>query len=301
MRRCAAFALLAIATCMIFAVSSVPAFAGWPGEPVFEKYDASGARLWARPRPFDEGAGPFAIDRAGRIYMITAKGYEVRTPDYVLIRKVDIKGTYGGDDVAIGSKGYVYVADRDAHRVQVFTSTGKFVRTFGHKGTTKGHFKWPILVECDRAGNVFVVDDTGRIQKFSSTGKHKRTFGGHGTGNGKFPLQATDIDVDAAGNVYTSEAAFEESDPSPNRVQKFSNSGTFVRSWPVGGASIVCDPVSGFWTSNWDAVRRYSATGVLEQTFTGAAGTEYPSGGGSPWFLDVDSLGNFYVMSFAAG
>ena len=46
-------------------------------------------------------------------------------------------------DIAIDSQGLVYVADTFNHRIQKFTSNGKFVAQFGSEGSGPGQLKGP--------------------------------------------------------------------------------------------------------------------------------------------------------------
>ena len=61
---------------------------------------------------------------------------------------------------------YVYVCDIALHNVSVFTTIdGKFVTSFGRKGTEDGKFNEPFGVNVDRDGYVYVCDGD-RVQVF---------------------------------------------------------------------------------------------------------------------------------------
>lgn len=88
-------------------------------------------------------------------------------------------------------------------------------------------------IAVDSNGNVFVVDRfNNRVQKFTNNGRFVAKWGTNGgtggpdyiinsgSGDGDFFLPIG-ITVDPAGNVYVT-------DSSNNRVQKFSNNGTFI-------------------------------------------------------------------------
>ncbi len=49
-------------------------------------------------------------------------------------------------DIACEKTGKVYVADRDNHRIQVFTAEGKFLRMFGRHGYGRGELYCPISI-----------------------------------------------------------------------------------------------------------------------------------------------------------
>jgi sugar lactone lactonase YvrE len=113
----------------------------------------------------------------------TAKGGEMHTPE----------------GVATDGSGNVYVADALNDRVQVFSSTGTFIRAWGvgvngggafgvctvaancaigSSGGLGGEMFFPIALTADSSGNVYVADYANdRVQKFSSSGTWDRAWG----------------------------------------------------------------------------------------------------------------------------
>ena len=81
-----------------------------------------------------------------------------------------------------GASNYVYVADKDNHRIQKFDSNGTFVAKWGSKGSDHGQFDRPESLCIDRQkGSIFVVESKNhRIQLFviprSDTCIRKGTF-----------------------------------------------------------------------------------------------------------------------------
>jgi sugar lactone lactonase YvrE len=75
--------------------------------------------------------------------------------------------------LAVGPDGNVYVTDNGNHRVQVFSSIGRFIRQFG------GPDFLPESIAVDPQGNVFVADDSDKsVSKFSPSGQRVWSFGG---------------------------------------------------------------------------------------------------------------------------
>jgi hypothetical protein len=75
--------------------------------------------------------------------------------------------------------GDIYVAEKGNQRVQVFSSTGAFVSTFGATGSGPGQFSEPTSVAVDPAtGNVYVEDFLNyRVQEFTASGEFILMFG----------------------------------------------------------------------------------------------------------------------------
>lgn len=121
--------------------------------------------------------------------------------------------------IATDSKGNVWVADSGNGRIQVFDSSGKYVRQF-----SKGKFPLvePTDVALDAKGDAWVVDSKGpRIVKFDSEGKFLSEFGESGTGNGQLSLPNS-IAVDSKGNLWVSDAG-------NKRIQEFNSEGKYIR------------------------------------------------------------------------
>lgn len=147
---------------------------------------------------------------------------------YAFSRKWGSYGTGDGEfqypfGVATDSLGNVYVVDNQNSRIQKFTSTGTFMRSWGIPGQGDGEFVWPVGIAVDYSGNVYVSDAGCRIEKFGSSGTFFRSWGSCGSGDGEF-RGAMGVAVDSSGFVYATDA-------DNHRVQKFTNTGTFVTKW----------------------------------------------------------------------
>ena len=131
--------------------------------------------------------------------------------------------------VAVDGSGNVYVADRWNHRIQKFSSSGKFLAKWGTNGFGDGQFEQPTGIAVDGSGNVYIAGhDNHRIQKFSSSGVFLAKWGTRGSRDGQFHSPAA-VAVDGSGNVYVS-------DGFNHRIQKFSSSGTFLAKWGTKGS-----------------------------------------------------------------
>jgi tripartite motif-containing protein 71 len=149
--------------------------------------------------------------------------------------------------VATDTAGNVYVSERDNERIQVFDSSGTFLRMWGWgvdtganafqvctsscqagiEGSGAGQFDNPFDVEVGPNGNVYVAEGANdRIQRFTAAGALLGGWGTSGTDEGEFVLPGA-LGTDPTGNVYVADAG-------NDRIQKFTSVGSFVRTWGWG-------------------------------------------------------------------
>lgn len=128
--------------------------------------------------------------------------------------------------IAADAAGNIYVSDTGNNRIQKFDSTGVYI--------TEWFVNTPAGVAIDSSGNVLVMEQgTLLVRKFTNTGTPLLAWGGGpGTGNGQFggvPNGPIGLAVDANDNVYAV-------DTDNNRVQIFTNNGTYLTQFGTPGA-----------------------------------------------------------------
>lgn len=134
--------------------------------------------------------------------------------------------------IATGSGG-VYVGEvasgsSSPTKVLHFTEAGEFVSRFD------ATFTHILGIQCDSAGNVYVLDrGDARVKVYSPTGTFLRQWGGVGTDDGLFTF-GTNNGVNMLG-IGTGDEVF-VCDPGNSRVQVFSAAGAFLRKWGDPGA-----------------------------------------------------------------
>jgi sugar lactone lactonase YvrE len=143
------------------------------------------------------GAGMFVsphglyVDRDDNVWVTDfrgkpGKGHQVFkfSPDGKLLLtlgKAGITGT-GPDtfnapsNTLVAPNGDIFVADGHGGdtnaRIVKFDKNGKFIKAWGHKGTTPGEFQTPHMLAMDSAGRLFVADrENSRIQIFDQDGQ----------------------------------------------------------------------------------------------------------------------------------
>jgi DNA-binding beta-propeller fold protein YncE/ABC-type molybdate transport system permease subunit len=117
------------------------------------------------------------------------------------------------EGLCVDSHDRVYVADSCNHRIQVFTSDGKFLRTYGKPGSGPGELSYPYDICVDAAGRQYVCEfGNSRIQVFDAQDHPLEIIGGPGCAPGQFS-NPWGVALDSAGNLYVA-------DSQNHRVQK---------------------------------------------------------------------------------
>ena len=144
------------------------------------------------------GAGMFVfphgitVDKDGNIWVTDGQGKDGKgqqvfkfSPDGKVLMTLGKAGVAGdGPDtfnqpsaVAIAPNGDIFVADGHGGdtnaRIVKFTKDGKFIKTWGKKGTAPGEFDIPHCAVFDSKGRLFVCDrNNNRIQIFDQDGNY---------------------------------------------------------------------------------------------------------------------------------
>jgi DNA-binding beta-propeller fold protein YncE/ABC-type spermidine/putrescine transport system permease subunit II len=128
-------------------------------------------------------------------------------------------GTGPGDfnrpeGLCVDNQDLLYVADSCNHRIQVFSSDGKYLRRYGKPGKGSGELSYPYDICVDSLGRQYVCEfGNGRIQVFDAHDHPLEIIGGPGAEPGRFS-NPWGVALDSAGNLYVA-------DSQNHRVQKF--------------------------------------------------------------------------------
>jgi DNA-binding beta-propeller fold protein YncE len=98
-------------------------------------------------------------------------------------------------DVSVSAEGQIYVVDGVNNMIKIFDRNGKFVSSFGKKGSRDSEFNSPLGIDVDRHGKVYIADSGNhRLQIFDRRGnfiaKIEIPF------NNDHPADPTDVAVD---------------------------------------------------------------------------------------------------------
>ena len=174
----------------------------------------------------------------------------------VILRQWGIKGVSGNSQfqfpfaVSVNPfTGSVYVVDVGNNRIQKFTNSGTFIRSWGtycvistgigcidedaagQLGSGDGQFQYPfgVAINSFDGGHVYVADTYNqRVQEFTNLGVFVRQWGTFGTGPGAFQYPFGIATNPSNNHVYVA-------DTYNQRIQEFTNLGVFVRQWGTFG------------------------------------------------------------------
>ena len=164
----------------------------------------------SRPGQFSFPYG-VAFDRAGRLFVADDMNQRVvrlgPAPSYKYKARWGSYGTGPGQLAfprAIATDAYdlVYVTNTGNDRIDVFTRSGRLVRSFGSSGRASGQFNGPVGVASDASGIRGVADSiNGRVQFLNADGSIATVWGSPNPGP-TIILRPVAVAYDQTGNAY---------------------------------------------------------------------------------------------------
>jgi NHL repeat len=138
-----------------------------------------------------------------------------------------------------------------------------------------------------------------RIVKYNANGEYVTEWGELGKGPGQFDL-VHGVAVDRQRRVYVA-------DRTNNRIQVFTENGTFVEQWPdiTDPVGVYIDELEAVWviSAALNRILKYSRDGALQYYWGAYGGTRGGFAGGlsRPHQIDVDQEGNVYIANWDGG
>lgn len=170
-----------------------------------------------------------AVDSRGRVYALqrTDPPVTVFEPDGSFVMSIGDGLVLDSHGIAVDPQDRIWVVDRDAHQLLVFSTEGQLLSRLGVRGRPRlgRPFNHPTDVAFAADGETYVSDGYGnaRIHRFSADGRHLDSWGEPGRGPGQFSTPHA-IWVDAKDRVLVADR---ESD----RVQVFDRTGHLLAIW----------------------------------------------------------------------
>ena len=137
--------------------------------------------------------------------------------------------------VAVNDRDEIAVTDVGNNRVQLFSSDGTYLRSFGTKGDKQGEFNFPTGIAFDiKNGNIIVVDTNDhRVQLFNEQGEYLSQFGEQGNLDHQLQLPYG-LSLDSDGNVIVVDLGnnvIKIFSPSDQFIRKIGGKGSFNKPW----------------------------------------------------------------------
>ena len=202
-------------------------------------------------------------------------------------------------DLAVDSKGKIYVSDYLNNRIQKFDPNGAPITTWGRTGSGPGQFQGVGGIFIDKNDIIYVGEYTGtRVQVFDENGKHLDTFPPENTDNNSYTLSHPyKVAKDSEGLIYIT-------DKYSNRIIKLNSDGQFIKSWGGTGSGkgefkdpigIAIDSDDFIYVSDWQNHRlmKFDTDGNFKDVWGGQGhgDKQFAVPGG----IAIDEHDNIYV------
>jgi DNA-binding beta-propeller fold protein YncE len=188
------------------------------------KFDKDGKLIkkWGREGVEDtEFQNPLgvAVDEDFNVYVVDSNNHCIKKFSNLGMydKTIGMRGTSDGEflfpsAIAVNQNNEIFVADRT--RLQIFSSEGEFISSWGGEGEIATGLNKPMGIAIDQDGYIYVSDSgNNRIKKFDGNGQLIAEWGETGDGEGQlnYPMG---IAVDSQGTVFVAERE-------NNRIQSF--------------------------------------------------------------------------------
>ena len=220
---------------------------------------------------------------------------------YSYAKKWGTQGTAPGQfrlafDIATDTKGDVYVADYNNHRIQKFDKEGALQGAWGEYGFLDENLIYPSGIAIDSERNVYVAQHTSHsIKKFDMNGNFLMTMGGYP--DLYYPF---DVAVDAELNIYVVELQ-------NHQIKVLDKTGKLLRTMGRYGSGngqfkypnrIAIDEDDNLYVSDYlnHRVQKFDSAGNFLRTWG-----SYGTGNGQfryPYGIDTDSKGDVFVVEY---
>ena len=138
-------------------------------------------------------------------------------------------------EIAVNELDEIAVTDIGYNKVQVFSSDGTYLRSFGSRGYKEGGFNSPTGIAIDNESGIFFIADsvTNQIRLFTGKGEFLNKFGGEENLDDQLSYHC--------GLSFGSDGNYIVADSGNNEINVFSRNGQFLRS--IGSEGSFSTPI----------------------------------------------------------
>jgi ABC-type Fe3+ transport system permease subunit/DNA-binding beta-propeller fold protein YncE len=254
-----------------------------------------------------------AVDAHDNLYVVDMTGRVQKfSPDGQFILQWQMPQTELGKPKGMGRDldGNILVVEPHYQRINLFSTEGKLLRQWGHKGNSPGQFTLPRGVAINSRNEIFVSEYTTmeRVQCFKfaepeptiapdhSMPTLLNVIGSAGNAPGEFN-RPEGLCIDAADLLYVADSC-------NHRIQVFSREGKLIRTYGKAGAGpgelsypydICVDKEGRQYVCEFgnSRIQIFDQAGKSIEIIGKAGGD--PGQFSNPWGLALDSQGNLYV------
>ena len=194
--------------------------------------------------------------------------------------------------LAVNARDEIAVTELRNHRVQIFNSDGKYLRSFGRKGNKEGEFQYPSGITFHKNENIFVADrENHRIQIFSGEGEYVGMFGGEGSVDSQLS-NPWGLSVDSDGNIIVADTGnklIKIFSPDGKFLMKIGRQGSFT--YPIH--CVQCDKYLIVSDKDKHCIKVFNYDGDFQYKFGKPGGGDGEFNG--PGCLSVNRSGHLMV------
>lgn len=134
------------------------------------------------------------------LVLITVPAFAIRLINVKLI--FELRGKFNKPtDVSVSKNGLIYVVDGVNDKIKVYNRNGKFLYSFGSKGSGRSEFRSPLGIDIDNKGRLYIADSGNhRVQILQAKGGFIAEIKLPGSNN--HPADPTDVVVDNLNNKF---------------------------------------------------------------------------------------------------
>ncbi len=269
-----------------------------------QKFDANGTfikkwgQLGAGERDLNKPNG-IVVDGLGNVYVADTENNRIQkytsNGDYLLTITGDMNKPY---DVTVDGSNHVYVSDTYNSRVLKYTAEGVFEHEVGNVPPCPGFFSFPIDIDIDAAGTIYIACMDNSIWKLDAQENCVDLWGGgydEEMENGKF-YTLNSIAIDKNGYIYATDAV---------STQKFTSDGEFIIRWCSFGKSagelnqpsgVAVDAEGFVYVADLEnyRIQKFSPDGAYEGQWgeEGSGDSQF----GYLWGIAADAANNVFVV-----
>ena len=252
-------------------------------------------RSFSIVHPFYKGLIYFSIDNEGNYIFLENFEIKIYSPYGEYIRSIKPKDESLSKycfKISVDVEGNYIMSQSFENKINVFSSEGVLIKSFGKFGKEKGDFDRPGNIDIDHNGNYIICDAYNyRIQVFTPDGVFLKSFGSRGKNDKDFDWPSSVI-CDNEGNYVVC-------DMFNNKIKIFNSEGVFLYSFGKKGINdgeiiyprkLICDNEGNYVIIDNIKIQVFTKKGNFIRSFTSDTYKKHPASD-----IKCDKEGNYVI------